>query len=183
MKSIINEMPNRYNYYKGRYTIEIGYPWLSYGAIISIEQLIKPEHNVLEFGCGGSTIFFSRRCKSVRSYDLSEEWIDKVRATLPEPSNVSFVIGDYEDQDGLIECIRKEPDEYYDWILSDIGKSYELRLRIMNEVVSKLKNGMYMVVDNYESDPLPSFDYTGWDTYRFDIIGHHEKGTLIGIKP
>lgn len=179
MKTIISAMPNMAKYYRGRDTVEIGYPWLSYGAIISMEQLLKPEHNVLELGCGGSTIFFSRRCNSVRSYDLNEKWVEKVRIALPNPSNVSFVCGN---EEILIESIRKEPDEYYDWFLSDLGGNYEIRYRVMKEAIPKLKKGMYMIVDNYESDPLPSFDYTGWDTYRFDIIGHHEKGTLIGIK-
>jgi len=180
VKTILSEMPNRYKYYKGRSTVEIGYPWLSYGAIISIEQMLKPEHNVLELGSGGSTIFFSRRCNSVRSYDLDERWVKKVRAVLPEPSNVSFIYGK---EEILIESIRKEPDEYYDWILGDIGGNYEIRFRTIMESISKLKKGMYLVVDNYESPPLPTFDFTGWDTYRFDIIGHHEKGTMICIKP
>jgi len=180
MRSIISEMPNRYKYYKGRYTIEIGYPWLSYGAIISIEHLLKPEHNILEFGCGGSTVFFSRRCKSVRSYDLDERWVENVKAVLPEPSNVSFVYGEI---NILVDHVRKEPDEYYDWILIDLGGTYDMRFRMMEESILKLKKGFYMVVDNYESPDLMKFDYTGWDTYRFDIIGHHEKGTLIAIKP
>jgi len=196
MKSIITQMPDKYNFYKGRFTIEIGYPWLSYGAIISMEQLLKPTHNVLEFGCGGSTIFFSRRCNSVKSYDCNKEWVEKTRAGLNGSDNVSFVCE--EDEERLIESIRQEPDEYYDWLLSDIGfvesptahilkgqwkQVFNLRFRIMNEAVPKLKKGMFMVVDQYEQPPLPTFDYTGWDTYKFDIIGHHFKGTLIGVKP
>ena len=180
MKSIISEMPDRYKYYKGRATVEIGYPWLSYGAIISIEQLLKPEHNVLEMGCGGSTIFFSRRCKSVRSYDLDERWVNKVKAALPEPSNVSFVCGE---QEVLIDALRKEPDEFYDWILADIGGNYEIRFNTAIASMPKLKKGMYFVVDNYNSPPLPLIDFSGWGVYRFDIIGHPEKGTMICVKP
>ena len=183
MKSIITQMPDKYNFYKGRFTVEIGYPWLSYGAIISMEQLLKPDHKVLEFGCGGSTIFFSRRCNSVKSYDCNKEWVEKTKAGLNGLDNVSLV------------C---EPDEHYDWLLSDIGfvesptahilkgqwkQVFNLRFRIMKEAVPKLKKGMFMIVDQYEQPPLPEFDYTGWDTYKFDIIGHHFKGTLIGVKP
>ena len=180
MKTIISLLPNRGNFRSGKYTIEIGYPWLSYGAIIGIEIGLKPEHNVLELGCGGSTIFFSRRCNTVKSYDISPEWVERVRGALPNPSNVSFVCGEHE---ALIESIRKEPDEYYDWLLSDIGSDYRFRLRVMNESIPKLKKGGFMIVDNYEERRLRTFDYTGWDVYRFDDFGHHFTGTMICVKP
>jgi len=180
MKTIISSLPNRTNFHRGYYTIEVGYPWLSYGAVIAIEQNLKPTHNVLEFGCGGSTIFFSKRCNTVRSYDGNPGWVEKVRSALPNPSNVSFVCGEHE---ALVESIRKEPDGYYDWLLSDIGNDYKFRLRVMNESIPKLKKGGYMIVDNYQANYISGFDYTGWDVYRFDDFGHHFNGTIICVKP
>ena len=180
MRTIIRSLPRPGKFYRGKYTIEIGYPWLSYGAIITMEQCLRPNHNILEFGCGGSTIFFSRRSNTVRSYDMSSEWVEKVKNALPNPSNVSFVCGGKEE---LVESIRKEPDGYYDWLLSDIGEDYNFRFKVMNESIPKLKKGGYLVVDNYEDRRIRGFDYTGWDVYRFDRMGHHFNGTLIAIKP
>lgn len=179
MRTIISQLPNRRNHLRGRYTVEIGYPWLSYGAIIAIEGGARPEHNILELGCGGSTIFWSKRCKSVRSYDVDSKWVEKVLTALPASHNVTFVCGNNE---ALINAIKDEPNEYYDWVLSDIGRTYEFRLAIQKEAVPKLKRGGYLIVDNYEEKSLMKFDYTGWDVYTFDDLDHHGRGTRICIK-
>jgi len=154
---------------------------------MAAERQANIEHNVLELGSGGSTIFFSRRCKSVKSYESNPEWENKVRSAIPEPSNVTFVLGN---EETLVEAIRKEPDEYYDWLIADIdsggvgdkGHGYEFRLKMMHESVSKLKSGGYMVVDNYEERHLMTFDYKGWDVYTFDDMGYHGRGTRICVK-
>lgn len=177
MKTIITQLPNRRNYRIGRFTVEIGYPWFTWGAIMEAELCVKKEFNILELGCGGSTIFFSKRCNSVKSYEGSPEWAKKVKSALPEPSNVILVVGN---EEKLVDAVRKEPDGYYDWLIADIGISYEFRLRMMQESVPKLKSGGFMIVDNYEFMP---FDYTGWNVYNFDDIGYHGRGTRIAIKP
>lgn len=179
MKTIISELPTGTRFRLGMYTVGIGYPWLSHGSIIAIEGKIKPEHHVLELGSGGSTIFWSKRCKTVRSYDMDIKWIEKVKAALPNPSNVTFVYGNSET---LINNIRKEPDEYYDWILSDIGKEYGFRLTIMKESISKLKKDGFLIIDNYGERHLMKFDYTGWIVYTFDDFNYRGSGTRICIR-
>jgi hypothetical protein len=184
MRTILRKMPNRSSYCRGKYTIEIGYPWISLGAILDVERYLRPEHTVLEQGSGGSTIFFSRRCKKVKSYEANPEWADKVRNVLPQPSNVDLVCGNV---DELLESVRKEPNEYYDWLLVDIGVSYDFRLNMMKEGIPKLKKCGYMIVDNYTEI---NFDYSGWDVYTFDMITGkrwgrkhiHLGGTKICIK-
>ncbi len=182
MKTIINELPNRRNYLHGRYTVEIGYPWFSYGAIMAIEEQVKPEHNVLELGSGGSTIFFSKRCESVKSYETSPSWEQKVKLALPNPPNVSLVCGS---PDELIGIVKKEPEMYYDWLIVDsaaIGRRHRFRLRMMIESVSKLKTGGFMVVDNYDDKYLNTFDYSKWKVYTFDDLRYGGMGTKICIK-
>jgi hypothetical protein len=82
MKTIISEIPRRYAWIKGRYTLEIGYPWISMGAILAIEGVLNHTHRVLETGAGGSTVFFAKRALSVRSYERSEEWLQKTQNAL-----------------------------------------------------------------------------------------------------
>ncbi len=177
MKTIISQLPNRRNYMRGRFTVEIGYPWITLGAIMEVERQANIEHNVLELGSGGSTIFFSRRCKSVKSYETVPKWAEKVRSALPQNSNATLIFGNEEE---LLNAVKKEPDNYYDWLIADQGNSYEFRLRMMNESVSKLKSGGFMIVDNYD---FMKFDYTGWKIHTYDYIGYHGKGTRICIKP
>lgn len=182
MKTIINELPNRSNFLRGRYTIDIGYPWFSYGAIMAIEEQVKPEHNVLELGSGGSTIFFSRRCKSVRSYETDPLFEEKVKLALSNPSNVSLICGDMK---VLTGAIKKEPDGYYDWLIVDlapIGRRYKFRFKMMIESIPKLKTGGFMVVDNYDENYLNTFDYSGWKVYTFDDFRYGGMGTKICIK-
>jgi len=189
-RTIIRDIPNRINFLFGKYTVEIGYPWFSYGAIIAIEELVKRDHKVLELGSGGSTIFFSRRCNSVKSYETKPEWEKKVMSALPNSSNVTMICGYGEP---LLESLRKEPNEYYDWLIVDLAHSkgrmatktrnrFRLRYLTMLEGIPKLKTGGYMVVDNYAEDNLNTFDYTGWDVYTFDDLRYSGRGTKICIK-
>lgn len=185
METIISHLPNRVNYMHGRYTIEIGYPWFTYGAIIAMEMQLKPEHNILELGSGGSTIFFSRRCKHVKSYETNIMFKDKVNSALPSPSNVVIICGDGET---LIKSLKEEPEEYYDWLLVDtahkrkkIKNMFRLRYSMMIEGIPKLKKGGFMVVDNYAAVGMNIFDYTNWDVYTFDdfMSNYVGRGTRI----
>ena len=71
MRTILRQMPSRRSVKYGRSAVELGYPWLTYGAIVELEDIIKPHFRIFEFGTGGSTIFFSRRCHSVKTVDNS----------------------------------------------------------------------------------------------------------------
>ena len=45
--------------------LDAGFPWINYCVIQFLHNLIYPNMNVLEFGAGGSSIFFSQeKCKS-----------------------------------------------------------------------------------------------------------------------
>jgi hypothetical protein len=182
MRTIIRELPSRSSFLKGRFTVEIGYPWLTYGAIMAIERLLSPEHNVLESGSGGSTIFFSRRCKSVKTYETNPEWGEKVRSTLPNPSNVILVCGEPKE---LISMVKEEPNEFYDWVIvdsADLGDCYLFRGAMMDEFIPKLKKGGFMVVDNYWRGKLKTFDYSGWNVYTFDDFDWNGMGTRVCVK-
>lgn len=179
MRTIISDMPNRRNFLKGRYTIEIGYPWLTYGAIMELEEFLTPNFKVLEFGCGGSTIFFSRRCKSVKSMESNEVWADKVRGTLSASSNVEIICCDFAH---ALATVKAEPTEYYDLILVDSDTACTSRLQFMIDASPKLKVGGYLILDNYDHRKIRGFDYTGWNVFTYDGIRHSGRGTRICIK-
>ncbi len=176
MRTIITKLPNRRNYRKGRFTVEIGYPWLSYGAIMALEEISTPELDVLEFGAGGSTIFFSRRCRSVKTLDLDQGWVEKVEDALPKPSNVTLLCKDIE---GTLLFIKNEPPDSYDIILVDNG-SYRCRKMILGVILPLLRVGGYLVLDNYTQRHLRHFQPPpGWDMYTFDDIRYRGTGTKI----
>lgn len=177
METIITQLPDRAHYLKGRFTVKIGYPWLSYGAIMAIEEVITPEFDILEFGAGGSTIFFSRRCRTVKSLESNTEWIALVKKYLSDPSNVDI---QYSAIENTLEVISKEPKDHYDLILVDNGPNYQDRKRILDDVPPLVKKGGYLVLDNYTQRLLRKFKPPiGWDCYTFDDIRYHGTGTRI----
>lgn len=180
MKTIISSLPSRVDYLKGRLTVEIGYPWLSYGAIMTLEEILTLEMNVLEFGSGGSTVFFSQHCHSVKSLDGNQQWIDRVRNVLPVPSNVTFFLADHPK---MMAVIQEEPKEYYDAILVDhgsIGNEYKSRRIVLEAVSPLLKKGGYLIIDNYLQRYLRSFDCSAeFDTFTFDDLRYAGRGTRI----
>lgn len=183
MKTIVEKMPERADFQKGKYTVERGFPWLTYGAVIALETILKPDFKILEFGCGGSTIFWSSRCKEVKSIETDRVWADKVQRALPNPSNVKLLCGTPEEN---LILAKNEPDNYYDLILVDSGKwngENPDRKALAEAVSPKVKKGGYLVIDNYGRYRMQRFNYRGWDVYTFDHIGHYAgKGTRICIK-
>src|SRR5579862_909721 len=59
-------------------------PWLAYAAIDFLDDFLKPNMTVCEYGSGGSTLFFARRVKWVFSIEDNQEWFrvvsEKLRA-------------------------------------------------------------------------------------------------------
>jgi precorrin-6B methylase 2 len=67
-----------------RSPIDLELPWFSYGAIDFLETFLRPEMRVFEFGSGGSTIFFARRCASVESVEDDPAWAARVRERMAQ---------------------------------------------------------------------------------------------------
>ena len=60
--------------------IASGLPWFTFSAIEFLESRIKPHHEIFEYGCGGSTLFFAQRAKSVASVEHNGKWARTVTA-------------------------------------------------------------------------------------------------------
>ena len=143
---------------------------------MALEEIVTPELDVLEFGAGGSTIFFSRNCRAVKTLDLDPVWVKKVEDALPKPSNAILLC---KNQEETIEFIKQEPPDTYDIILVDNG-SYMCRKLILDVVTPLLKVGGYLILDNYTQRFIRTFiPPKGWDTYTFDDIRYHGTGTKI----
>ena len=58
----------------GRSPIDVELPWFAYDAIDFLGRTVQPDHEVFEFGSGGSSVFFARRAKSVHSVENDAAW-------------------------------------------------------------------------------------------------------------
>lgn len=72
----------RHNFFPRRSPIALELPWISYGAIEFLEGFLRRAMTVFEYGSGGSTIFFARRCRSVVSTEDHAGWLTTVREEL-----------------------------------------------------------------------------------------------------
>ena len=54
-------------------------PWMHPATVLYLESLLTPDMHVIEHGCGGSTLWFIQKVKSVASYESNPEWIKAVQ--------------------------------------------------------------------------------------------------------
>jgi hypothetical protein len=64
-------------------------PWYSWPAIRALRRWLQPHHTVIEFGGGGSTLFYAARTSKVLTVEDNPEWLERLR--LAVPSNVTLV--------------------------------------------------------------------------------------------
>ena len=141
------------DYWKGTQTIDLEYPWITPEAIYELIKLIQSYYDVLEFGCGGSTLFFARRCKSVMSFETSSDWYEKVKAQLSNKQikNVNLQLIKTEK-----ECIDSVKDMRFDIILVDcVGIS---RVVLIKAVAPLIRPGGIIIIDNYNADYCKGID-------------------------
>ncbi len=145
-------------------------PWITFDAIQYLEETVESRHKVFEFGGGGSTLFFLKRCQVVVTVEHDAEWFllltqrveDKQLKNwvgcLVEPEHGDLVESpnasnpDHYSSGGVgdvnfrkyVSSIDSYPNEYFDFVLVD-GRS---RPACIKHAVPKLKKGGLIVLDN-----------------------------------
>lgn len=71
--------------------LELGLPWISFGAIRFLERFLQPDMQVFEYGSGGSTVFFAARCKRIVAVEDNANWAQRVRHRLEQAENVNLI--------------------------------------------------------------------------------------------
>ncbi|RBP48114.1 methyltransferase family protein [Roseimicrobium gellanilyticum] len=66
--------------------------YLNYPILALLEERLKPDHRVLEFGSGFSTVFWSSRVKEVVAVEHEEQWLQRVKEMIPASSNVRILL-------------------------------------------------------------------------------------------
>jgi len=59
--------------------LDVELPWLVFGAIYFLNNWLKPQYRIFEYGTGGSTLYFARRCHEVVSVENDAEWLRKTQ--------------------------------------------------------------------------------------------------------
>lgn len=64
--------------------LDRGEPWLSLAAIDELRNIVQPSARVLEYGSGGSTVFFAKHCHSVLTIEHDQQWHDLLKEKLSQ---------------------------------------------------------------------------------------------------
>lgn len=57
-------------------------PWMTYPAIEFLQNYVSQNHEIFEFGCGASTIFFAKKAKKVYGLETNQNWLNLINQKL-----------------------------------------------------------------------------------------------------
>lgn len=138
----------------GDSTMELEIPWLTRGAIYRLNELLDGTERVLEFGAGGSTLFFARRCKSVISFEGNPQWFAKVRKELELKDIQNVTAKQFNNIDELAQEIGRLKNGNYNCTLIDSGKGI-VRDHVLQLCLDKMdRKRSILVLDNHASSAL-----------------------------
>ncbi len=186
--SILQQLPRYGRFLRGQGGLEIGYPWLTVGAILALEQnVLQPDMRVMEFGSGGSTVFFARRVAHVFSLETNPDWAPQTRAGLKAAGVAEKVRLVCEPLVRHAALVAAEPDNSFDLVLVDHAdptlRAQRIpvdRLPLAEAALPKLRKQGWLVVDNYTIHGMDRFAWRrGWEVWRFDDMRYQGQGTLI----
>lgn len=129
-------------------------PWLTYGAIRRLEQLV-PGRNVFEYGSGSSTGWFARHAASIVSVENDADWAERVRTDMAGIPTAELIVA--RDMPAMIEAIPTH--RTFDLFVVDCqalpawGVTTEtLRIRCLEAAMKRATPGAVVVVDNTDAN-------------------------------
>jgi predicted O-methyltransferase YrrM len=108
-------------------------PWLAPDAIAYLESLLRPDMEVIEFGGGGSTLWFAERVAHVTTHENKPEWLAKLQEIAPP--NVKLTKSPVMERGG------------YDLLFID-GDPVQNRAYWIDAATEIIRRGGYVVLDN-----------------------------------
>lgn len=119
-------------------------PWLVPEANEFLKHFFEQNKNphVLEFGVGGSTVWFSQKTTNLISVEHDEKWAIDVKNYIKTPTNINLLPRPYNN------FCNQFPDNFFDLILID-GRE---RVRCITSSIRILKSGGILMLDNSERD-------------------------------
>jgi len=169
--------------------VAIEYTIFSTSARVGNAYHTSPPKQVLEFGSGGSTIFFAHKAEHVTSIETDANWAPRTLEALEKhgvKDKVTLHVCSNAESEKLVASFQ---DGFFDLLLVDhaadntvLGRGAKRafsRKPLALIGVKKLASNGWCVVDNYSVHGMAAFDWTGWSVWIFDDMQYSGRGTLI----
>ena len=118
------------------------YPLLTYSFLEYIQAIDLRDKHLVEFGAGPSFKFWTKRCKSVVSYEPNQEIYETLKKEYPDSPIQLFSFADLK-QEKVINIINKA-----DYILVDTHPKDMKRFELLEAIVPHTNNDVGIVLDN-----------------------------------
>ena len=143
-------------------------PWYSYPAIDFFSKKDFSNKNLLEWGGGQSTIWWSSRAKSIVTLEDNKNWYTYLSNSIPNNCSVHLISNKLNDADEHIK------DKKFDLIVVD-GLD---RFKCATKSIELLNEGGAIILDDSESydSILEHFKKKGF--YRVDFFGYVPSSAL-----
>lgn len=144
------------------------YPWLTINAIKWLNQNLRKDMIVFEYGSGNSTFYYSRKVKNVYSVEHDISWYKHISNMPPPNVNILLVeprnIASTESLTGIVRSKSSGYEKYdfvdyvnainnystlqFDLVIVD-GRA---RVACIKNALSRIKNNGYLILDNSERE-------------------------------
>lgn len=136
-------------------------PWITFNARKWLDRILTTEMSVFEWGSGGSTLYFAKRCGVLVSVEHDPVWFEKVASKLEGLTNLTYKLIEphrgpgYRSSDNLYKGLSFE--KYCKYILNFPDNSFDLvvvdgraRNNCIKPALSKIKQEGFLMLDNSE---------------------------------
>lgn len=154
-------------------------PWYTYPAIEYLSQFDFSDKNILEFGSGYSSVFWSKKCKNLISIEHRKSWIDIV-AEFIDKQNVQLL---YKNENDYTEICKTSNTKFDIIIIDGIKRAACAReisscLNLDSGIVILDNSDWYPETSKYLRDELNLFEI---DFFGFGPINNYTSCTSIFI--
>jgi len=148
-------------------------PWMNFPMINFLEERLKDNVNLFEFGSGFSTLFFASKVKTVTSVEYDENWFSEMQSTLPK--NVELIFCE-KDIDGDYCRVIQAKQQLFDIVIID-GRD---RVNCLIQSLSCLSGqGVILLDDSHRQRYQEGIDFAMQNGFRsLSIEGLKATGTI-----
>lgn len=144
-------------------------PWFTYPATEFLRRRIHPDMSIFEYGCGSSTLWWSKRVNEIVSVEHDEDWYLQTANKIPENVKLHYIKLEY---NGDYSRKVKEYKNRFDIVVLD-GRD---RINCAINSLTALKEDGIFIWDNSDREGYES-------GYNFLYKNGFRKMEFVGLVP